>query len=377
MKKFVALFVASIMLFAVSPAAFAAALDFSGKMESQLIYGQNPTFGHNWDGKADLELEASLGDSLKGGFSIQDMERFFTGDWYHQDDEIPVSNPGIDLDSLWLQSQGALWNNGPEVTTRIGGLNVNYSPYIADVVDPGVSIAADFGTVSVGAFNAWTEGNPGHGLNATLKPAENVELGGTYVKVQDQQSFAIDGTIKPTDATTLDAVFASVHNGGEAIKFGGDYQMTENVSLRASYRDFDPDFNPIWRNDEEFTDIQGLPDYASEENPVDYYYGEKGFNLGTTAQLAGFTVKGDLDVYEQQTTGEDNTELSASVARGFELAGNKFTAELSGTYEFENDQREELDANLKYTAPNGLSLEVNHDFEAEETTAGAGFAMNF
>lgn len=379
MKKIIALLGASIMMLAVSPVAFAANLDFSGKMDSQLIYGQNPTFGHNWDGKADLELEASLGDSIKGGVSIRDMERFFTGDWFHQDDELPVTNPGIDLDSLWMQSQGALWNNGPEFTTRIGGLDVSYSNYIADVTDPGISIAADFGKVSLGAFNAWTEEtrNPGHGLNATLKPAENVELGGTYVKVEGQQSFAIDGTVKATDATTLDAVFASVHDGGEAIKFGANHQLNQNVSLRASYRDFGPDFSPIWRNDEDFTDIQGLPDFDADENPVDYYNGEKGFNFGATAQVAGFTVEGDLDMYEQQLTGEDNAELSASVARDFELVGNKFTAKLSGAYDFESDQREELDANLKYNAPNGLSLEVNHDFEAKETTAGAGFSMEF
>lgn len=292
---------------------------------------------------------------------------------------LPAPTPSIDLDGLWLQSQGALWHNGPEFTTRIGGLDVNYSNYIADVTDPGVSIAADFGNVSVGAFNAWTEenGNPGHGLHASLKPADNVELGGTYVKVEKQQSFAIDGTIKPTEATTLDAVFASVHDGGNAMKFGGTYQVSDAVSLRASYRDFDPDFAPIWRNDEDFADIQGLPDYDPNENPVDYYFGEKGINLGATAQVGGFIIEGDLDVYEQQVTGEDNTELSASVAREFELAGNKFTAKLSGTYDFETEEREELDANLKYTAPNGLSLEVNHDFEAEATTAAAGFTMNF
>ena len=56
MKKFVASLVAGIMLFAVCPAAFAANPEYSGKMKSQLIYGQNPTFGNNWDGKADLEL---------------------------------------------------------------------------------------------------------------------------------------------------------------------------------------------------------------------------------------------------------------------------------------------------------------------------------
>ena len=386
MKKIIALLITGALMAVVSPVALAANLDFTGKLESGLDYNLGTT--DNWNGTSRLELGASLGDTLKGGVSIVGLEQAFGGNWFNDNgyDRVPVVPPAqnteatnkIGIDGLWLQSEGSFWANGPEFTTRMGNLDVKYSPLIATVSDPGVSVGAEFGSVNVGLFQAWNETNPaefnpGHGINANVSPVEGVTVGGTYVKVNNEQSYALEAEVNPVEPLTVEANFAKTVNAGSAMQVGGNYQLTQNVSVNGSYRNFETDFNPIWRDTTVSTDIKN----DAEGNPVLDNYGEKGFKVGATAQLAGFTVEGGYDNYTQQIGDIENRELIASVAREFDLAGNKITAKLSTTYEMETSDWEEMDANLKYTAPNGLSMEVNHDFEAEETTAKAGFNMNF
>jgi hypothetical protein len=386
MKKIVALLIAGVLMAVVSPVALAANLDFTGKLESGLDY--NLGTDDNWNGTSRLELGASLGDTLKGGISIVGLEQAFGGNWFNDNgyDRVPVLPPvqsteltnKIGLDGLWLQSEGSLWTNGPEFTTRMGNLDVNYSPLIATVTDPGVSVSAEFGLANVGLFQAWnetnpTEFNPGHGIHANISPSDGVIVGGTYVKVNNEQSYALEAEVNPVEPLTVEANFAKTIDAGSAMQIGGDYQLTQSVAVNASYRNFEPDFNPIWRDTTVSTDIKNEP----EGNPVLDNYGEKGFKVGATAELVGFIVEGGYDNYTQQIGDVKNRELIASVAREFDLAGNKVTAKLSTIYEMETSEQEELDANLKYTAPNGLTMEVNHDFEAEETTAKAGFDMSF
>lgn len=384
MKKIIALLITGVLVALISPVALAANLNFTGQIKSEMNYNLDPVSGRNWNGGSRLELGASLGDDLQAGLSIVGLERSFIGQWFNDKGydgvlpvpgrEIETDNNKIGIDGLWVQSKGSLWTNGPELTTRVGNLDVNYSPLIADVEDPGVSVEAQAGPITVGAFNAWKDGEPGHGGRVAVAPSDAVKLGGTFVKVQNQEAFAVDGQLKPTEALTVEGTFAQVVNAGNAAMVGGSYQVAEKLALRAGYRNLETGFQPLWRNTDMTTDIRGGLEAV---NPVTDYYGEKGYNVGATAEIASFVVEGDYDQYTQQLDGTENREIKASIARAFDLAGNQITAKLSGTYELETSEREELDANLKYTAPNGLAVEINHDFVAEETTATAGFDTRF
>lgn len=402
MKKIIALLTAGALLAIVSPMVMAADLNFNGKINSQMQYNiSNPATTHvdKWNGQTNVDLGASLGDNLKAGFAINGLQRDFMGGWqnnlgFSNDPTNPAQilsgGNGITIDKAWVSSKGALWNNGPEVTTRLGSQNIQYSPYVASVTDPGISVEGTSGAVTMGAFNAWNTANPGYGVHASIKPSQGNELNGTYVKVNNETSYAVDGQVKPSEALTVSGVYANqssvIKGDGKAYQIGANYQLAENLGVHAGYKNFDPNFNPTWRNTDMVPDIEGNFDPATN-NVVTDNYAKKGYNMGVTAQLAGLDVTSNLDVYTQQANdpyqaadqiaGSKHQELKTTVSHDFVMGTSKLTAGVSEKYDFKSKGQEDLDGNLKYTAPNGLSVELNRDFHSHETTAAAGLSMSF
>jgi hypothetical protein len=409
---------AGALLAVVSPMAMAANLNFNGKIQSNMNYNiTNSTTQENvdkWNGQTNVDLGASLGDTLKAGISINGLQKDFMGNWQNtngfthdptaSDDQQTVLNQfdgnGISINHAWVSSQGALWNNGPEVTTRFGSLDAQYSPLVASVTDPGVSVDAKFGGLSVGAFNAWHQGagdqlllqnqnNPGYGVRAAIGSNGN-QLGGTLVKVANEQSYAIDGQVKPTEALTVSGTYANQENQDEtnasAMMVGANYQLSTNTGVHAGYKNFKPGFNPIWRNTDMVQSIEG--GYTADTNNlVTQNYARKGYNVGVSTKLAGFNVTSDIGLFTQQANnpyqgsdelaGTKHQELETSISRDFTFGASKLTAGLYHRYDLKENDQEDLDANLTYTAPNGLTAEVNRDFESAETNFSAGLNMKF
>jgi hypothetical protein len=411
-KKIAVMLAAGALLAVVSPMAMAANLNFNGKVKSEMNYNiSNPAVSHvkDWNGQSNVELGASLGDTMKAGISINGLQRDFITGWQNtkgfstdptQPNQILTGSDGISIDKAWVSADGSLWNNGPQVTTRFGSLNAQYSPLVASVTDPGVSVDANFGKLTVGAFNAWHNvtdalGNadataqPGYGVHAALNSNGN-GLGATIVKVANQQSYAIDGQVKPTEKLTMNGAFANQENqdntNANATMVGANYQLTENLGIHGGYRNFETGFNPQWRNTDMITNIEGGFD-PDTNNLVTDNYAKKGFNVGVSAKLAGFDVTSDLGLYKQQaddlyqgpeqTAGSKHQELKTTISRDFVFGSSKLTAGISQKYDFKSNDQEDLDANLKYTAPNGLTAEVNRDFESDETTFSTGLNMQF
>lgn len=382
--------------------AMAANLNFNGKIQSNMNYNiTDPATSHvkNWNGQTNVDLGASLGDTLKAGFSINGLQQDFMNDWKNTDgfthdpanpQQVLIDSDGLTIDKAWVSSQGSLWNNGPEVTTRFGSLNAQYNSLVASVTDPGVSVDAKFGPLTVGAFNAWNnngiETNPGYGLRAAIG-SEGNNLGATYVKVNNETSYAIDGQVKPTEALTVSGVYADQDTtDAQAMMVGANYQLAENLGVHGGYRNFEPGFNPTWRNTDMVASIEGGFDPA-ENNLVTDNYAKKGYNVGVSAKLAGLNVTSDLGFYTQQaedsyqgpnqTADSEHQELETTISRDIVFGASKLTAGVHHKYDFKDNDQEDLDANLKYTAPNGLTAEVNRDFESLETTFSAGLNMQF
>lgn len=363
MKRIIALVLATLMLTVVSPVVFAAELDFSGKITSQIGYykiDENredlPSYFH---GDSTFSLSASLGENLTAGLSLSGLEHIFGEPWTEDISVEDRAQKFLDLESVWLEAKGSIFPGAPAMTTRLGGLNTNYSPYIADLDNAGGvnGISVDninIGPVSVGAFYGWNNKREDKGAQIRINPNEQVEVKGTVVEA-DQLYYEVAGKVIPVQNLEFAATYAAGENEENALLVEGQLRVTENTTVRAGYR----------KVTENFVDTSV---YANEDDiPVDN--GEEGFSVGATTKQLGFELAGDYHLYS------DSVEFSA--ARGITLAGMNFNTKLEGEYGIEDSEMLALDATIGYAAPNGMTISAGYDFVYEHPTFTAGLSMAF
>lgn len=363
MKRIVALLLATLMLTVVSPVVIAADLDFSGELSSQMGYykidednEELPSYLH---GDSTFSLSASLGENLTAGFSLSGLERIFGENWTEDISVEERSQAVLDLNSLWLEAKGSIVPGAPAMTTRLGGLNTNYSPYIADLDNAGGvnGISVDdlnIGPVSVGAFYGWNGDREDKGAQIRINPNEQVEIKGTVVEA-DQLYYEVDGKVMPMENLKMAATYAAREDKETALKVGGELQVTENTAVRAGYRSVTDNFTT------------GSVYYNDDDIPVEN--GEEGFSIGATTNQLGFKLTGDYHMF--------NESVEFSAARGITLGGMDFDTKLEGEYGIEESEMTALDATIGYTAPNGLAISAGYDFVYEHPTFTAGLSMTF
>lgn len=368
MKRIVALIVAGLMMAIISPVVMAANLDFKGTISSNFGYyeeieGSNaPTF----HGDANLSLEASLGENLKAGFSLNGMERFFHRGWTSDKDvtPYPAESSNITLNKVWLEAKGAIIPDAPEMTTRIGGLDVNYSPYVADGIGSyGISVdGLAVGPVSVGGFYAWNPTSIPTDTAATIErggyvkvaPVQGMEVKGTLVQVDEGLSYAVEGNVAPMNNLAVTAGYAVDQDGDQAYKVDGKLQLMPNLEVRAGYRDLPRAFNAARRE----TDTKIID-----------FNDAKGFSVGATTTQLGVKLAGDYGFY--------NNTLEFSATRGLELAGMNFNTKLAGKYNTVESNVTALDATVDYNAPNGMAVSAGYDFINKQPMASVGLSLKF
>jgi len=263
------------------------------------------------------------------------------------------------LDSVWLEAKGSIIPGAPAMTTRLGGLNTNYSTYIADLDNAGgvygISVEdVNVGPVSVGAFYGWNGAREDKGAQVRINPTEQVEVKGTVVEA-DQLYYQGDVKVSPMENLEVDATYAAREDEESALNIGGQLQVTENTAVRAGYRDVSDNFttNSAYYNDDD------IPVGNSEE----------GFTIGATTNQLGFELAGDYHMY--------NESVEFSAGRGITLAGMDFATKLEGEYAIEDSEMSALDATIGYNAPNGMALEAGYDFVNEHSVFTAGLSMAF
>ncbi len=337
MKRIVACLVAVLMLAIVTPVVFAADMDFTGEISSEIEYKEE-----NLSGNSEMELTANLGNNLKAGIRFDGMEQTFP--W------VPTN---LSINNLWLETEGALFPGTPEFITRIGGMDVNYSDYIANEINTtGISMdQLNVGPVTLGGYYSWNQdSNLDRGAYLKVQPIEGVEAQGTLVKANEELSYAVETKVNPLEDVEVSGAFAAIDQGEQAYRVDGKYQLIEAVELRAGYQNIPEGFAPAHMNTDDLDQGQG-------------------FTVGATAEKYGFKVTGDYADYSKT--------IDYSVARTLNLAGMDFDTKLEGNFNTETTSVDELEASVEYEAPNGLNLTAGYDFISNQPNVSAGLNLEF
>ncbi|NLW59917.1 MAG: hypothetical protein GX073_06190 [Firmicutes bacterium] len=341
MKRIVASLIALFLIVTMTPVAIAANLDFSGKVATEAAYGKE--FG----GTSELELSAKIGEDMKAGLSFGSKEK-----------EFPWENWGLQVTGLWLETNGALIPGTPEFNTRIGSLNHSYSDFVAKgIKTTGISVdQLAIGPVTLGGYYSLDhESNLDRGAYVKVNPLTGVEAQATVVKADEQLAYAFSTSVQPFAGIEVSGTYAAVHEGADAYRVNGKYQVLEGLEVRAGYQDIPTAFDAAHRN----TD-------SDDENNVNP---GTGFTVGATANQFGFEVAADYTEFE-------NT-VSYSIARTVRVAGLDFDTELAGNYDFTAEEAEKLEATIGYSAPNGLELTAGYDFIEKQPKISAGLELQF
>ena len=343
MKRIIASLLALLMLATLTPVVMAANMDFSGKISTEA------TQAENFDGTSEIDLTAKIGDNLKAGLSFGSNDGQTAFPW--------TAWP-LNVKGLWLETNGALIPGTPEFTTRIGSLNNTYSHYIAKgIKTTGISMdKLAMGPVTLGGYYSLdSASNPDRGAYVKVNPLEGIEAQATVVKAADELSYAVSTTVQPIEQAEVSGTYAAVHEGEQAYRVDGKYQVLGGLEVRAGYQDIPTAFDPAHRNRD-----------ASDDNFVEQ---GTGFTVGATANQFGFEVAADYAEY--------TNEIDYSVARPISLAGMDFNAEVAGDYNFEDAEAKNLEASVGYNAPNGLDLTVGYDFIEKQPSVSAGLELQF
>lgn len=348
MKRIIAFLTAAVMIIVLSPVAFAAPdLELGGNFKTKIVYDKEQLTG-----KSELSLETLMGGDLKAGFSITGLNRNFNGPW---------ENGGvISVDKMWLETHGPLFPGTSSIVTRIGGLGIAYSPYTAIVGENGISVdQIKLGPASLGAFYAWDGPNSVvQGARLNLSPVDALKIQGSMVKA-DQIYYDLQAEVAPVDFMKLTGVYATEETDQEhALKVDAAVQVLQDLQIRAGYRDITDNFSPKY----------GDPNYKDPKVPY-YVPGQKGFLAGATFKQPGLTIEGTYTFF--------NDQFKFEATRTLGLGGINFDAVLEGVYKAETSEMGNLEAGVRYKAPNGLSLEVGYDFIVQQPSASVELQMAF
>ena len=295
---------------------------------SQLNKNANAVFGLRWQ-------------SVGGGT---------VNDWYQEDLISTFGAPGTFY--AYVEANGAPWEGSQPVKMTMGSINIDYSPYIAtfgyntrwydrnwDISDApympewwwyndnGVA----FDNIKLGTLNTrlfylfdkdygWEEEANTFGIN--FKGAfDAVDLDATFVKKGEPTAYDIAASLSPIETLDLSGHFLSDGKADEGwYKFQVAYRGIPNWRLAATYRDFSPELDLIYRDT--------TPSYVDGAfvmpNPYALNKGLEGLILGAATTYAGYDFAGEYDYALR------NTQVIASK--------DNWSAKLKLFYDKENDE---------------------------------------
>lgn len=248
----------------------------------------------------------------------------------------------LKIEKAYLETTGPFLTGGQAVTTRFGDLAIDYSPYIAhisktDGVIEGAQVSGvRLGPVELAGFYGWAtrevEAAPSH-AEAAQAPTERFADRGLFAEA-DIQGVRFEGAaLKAGNDVALvgGAQFAPMPgvdvagmaawdgaNEASAVKAEagiGAIPGLPEVSAKLGYRNLDPKFNPIYRDDSKDDD-------GNDINIVDLNAGKRGVNGEVATAIMGVTLVGNAD-WHQQRDGDRN------------LVGERKTVGATATTEYE------------------------------------------
>lgn len=417
MRKIVSLMVAVLVLSMALPAF--AAVDMNGKIKSELELTKNDQEEWEVNGKTGIdiktELRAAGGNNVRGVIEL-DALRFNSFRDSKKDKledgsfgEYPSLEAPV-ISKAWLETEGAFWNGGPEVRTRVGDVKVNWNRLVGHTGDQqGVTVEGiEAGPVEMRGFYTVTGNDRPMGIQARAD-LMGLLLDGMVVYESDVGSeMAVQGAAEIVEGIGVDGYVALDAENNTLYRMNTTIDTVPGVTLLAGYRannDFAAQYSDIGNKKPE--------DDAFDEHT--------GFNVGIETVQGGVTLAADYDdptdtvTARAETTIEETdvwastklveremTETKFGAKRVFPIAGMNIHGEYEGKLKADKPTRHVLKANTKlnmiseleglgvnaevavdgselahwkagakYSAPNGFDLGANyHSVDGPSITAG-------
>ncbi|HAI86615.1 MAG TPA: hypothetical protein DCL63_06445 [Firmicutes bacterium] len=332
MRK-LAVLLAAIMVAALALPVSAATIDLGGKLESQVYHD----FAKGTGATTDLEL--TLGVGLVGGQNVKGVVKMSAMKWQFNLADgmgamvMPPAERGVM--TAYVETVGPYWMGGPSVATRIGDLDLAYSPFVlkTDAVD-GISVSgATAGPVGVDGFYGWANSAAVRGARAKTEFA-GVGIDGALVKVGDEETdYMAHAAALPIPDLAIEALYAGQSNTrAAAIRAAAAYKipfLPLDVTASAGYRRTGAAFDPTYRS-------------RATGNPLEGEAGVAAITAGLDTSFAGFGISVDGEVLGSDDDGKLDNERSIGAAvstqvAGFDVAaGHKVTQYLVPESSFRN-----------------------------------------
>ncbi|MDK2931466.1 MAG: hypothetical protein PWR07_1597 [Bacillota bacterium] len=397
MRRIVAALAAIMAIAIAAPVWAAPTIDLGGSLET--TFQVTPENAANVGISATSDLRLNLSMEMAGGQQIRAFVGFEPVN-YAPFGESQSPNPGSDveksgsmdkkaltpvtlgaaqltIEKAYLETTGPFLAGGQDVTTRFGDLAVDYSPYIAHVSETdGVIEGAQvsgvrFGPVELGAFYGWATHQDAEEKNvrhidrgiAAKADVQGISLAGAALKTGDDMALA--GTVQFAPVPGVDLTGAAAWDGANeasAVKVEagiGEIPMLPDVSAKLGFRNFDPKFNPLYRDDRKDDD-------GNDINVVDLNAGKRGVNGEVATTISGVKLIGTADWHEQrnadrQLVGERKT-VGATAATQY--AGLDIEAGVKTMWSTVNadyailDRQEKADPEKETTVTLGLGYDI-------------------
>lgn len=360
-----------------------AAVEFGGKLASEFELHQ---VAGEWviDGKTGLEIETEVkaegGDPVKAVVELEPW-RFESG-FADGDPTDPFENPpsGIALSNLsiskaWIETQGAYWNGGPAVGTRIGDVEINWNDYVGYLDDRrGITVVGmPIGPSTVSAFYAWDTGDDTRPYGVTARAnIEGVDLGGILVRKANEMNYAVAAGMNVMPGVGVNGVLAL--DGDSNLLYRAEATMdglVEGVKMTAAYRHADDDFLPAYTipardKDGDLIGTGYAPWERNDDDNVNY-------DLRTGFSVSAETTQSGVHLVASYDQPKELAEFAAdTVIEGFKLAGE--TKVRAGQVE-ETELKvgrglavAGFDVDAEYKASIVPGNDVEHAFKASTTT---------
>lgn len=346
MKKMSVALAAALVVAVAAPAAAGVKLD--GSLENKVIWRQNNwTTGEAKGFSANSNLKLNVGFNAGGGDKVKAVLELapWSADLTHPFGPGSIGSlttSAVGISKAYIETNGAFWNGGAAVTTRLGALDVAHSEYVSTLSRDGLNVeGVKIGPATLGAFMAWdgadidengsiadNERWQARGLRAQAA-ISGVSLDTAVVKALDETDFSVAGKMSPMKGAEVSAVFGALRNTDEnarMLRLEGSTKPMANVTLVAGYRRVDSNFEPIYVK-RTFDDLGNRTDWVAAHR------GDMGgFNVGIQTTQQGVNLSANYDDPRNTAKHPVATMAADTTYAGFKLNASNKLEKLEGKF---------------------------------------------
>ena len=322
MKRLVVALVVVAMVMAVAvPAMAAPQLTTSGSVNTNLKY----TPGTGMTSESEIKFNVNM-KSEEGTGSAKLHIEFAPVNREKKDSFGTLTPFGSDINlainKAYLQTSGALWNDGPEIDVTLGDVDVKYSDWIAILNGvEGVKVdKINLAQNTIDVFHIWDGATDTDSDGAADKVVgaqagmslSGMDLSGSIIKrlSDGRTAYMAEATLMPVEEVLVDGVVAfDAANSAKALMVNSTVTTFPKYTIKAGYRSLDAAFAPPYA-------AQYDPN-KSEQADVVKYAGQTGYNAEVSTRVANFDVTGKLDRYDTAT----EQKRTLGIALGTEFQG--------------------------------------------------------